>query len=182
MIIAVDVDDVVAEMVSVLLSRYNKDWADNLAIDQITEWDLTKFVKPECGARVFSYFENPSLYDDVKPVPGALAGVDGLRADGHRVVFVTAAAIGTAGAKLDWLRRHGFLEPNFTSANDYVECRDKSLILADVLLDDAVHNITAFKGWGILFDRPWNRGVNRFTRAWSWEDFRETLKAQGGIW
>lgn len=157
MLIAVDVDGTVANLMDVWLSRYNRDYNDNLRFEQITEWDVSKFVKPECGERIYSYLDDPTIYNDVSPIEGAVDGVNSLRLAGHRVVFVTA---GGEASKYEWLLKYGFLD----NRKDYVRCVDKSLIRADVLVDDGPHNLAVFHGGRILLRNPangneWVRGA-----------------------
>ena len=47
-----------------------------------------------------------------------------------RVVFVTNSTDGAFGAKYFWLKRHGFIR----NKKDYIECKDKSLVNADLEL------------------------------------------------
>src|SRR5512137_1810696 len=97
--IAMDVDDVCAMLSETWVAKYNKDWNDNLKVNEITEWAIEKFVKPECGKRIFSYLDNPKLYDSVQPVEGARKGIKALRSMGYRVVFVTSCPIVTSARK-----------------------------------------------------------------------------------
>lgn len=52
-IFAVDVDDVCLDLNSVWLEDYNQVYNDNLKTEDITDWIITKFVKPECGNKIF---------------------------------------------------------------------------------------------------------------------------------
>jgi 5'(3')-deoxyribonucleotidase len=162
----VDVDDVCALLGDTWLKRYNEDWDDTLTIEQLTDWDISKFVKPECGQHIFDYLNFPEIYNSVKPREGSIEGVHALRKIGYRVVFATSTPEPVRGKKLRWLEHWGY-EPN---RRDYVEIEDKSLLLADFLIDDRWENISTFDGMGVLFTRPWNA-----TRAWpfrakNWDD------------
>jgi 5'-nucleotidase len=173
MIVAVDVDGVIADLQSELLLRYNEDYNDSLKLEDITAWDFVNFVKPECGANVYRYFDAPDLYDYVSPLEGAVRGVTLLQMN-HRVVFVTTATDGSAGAKKRWLKDFDLL----TDDKNYVECQDKSLILADVLIDDGVHNLRGFKGDRIIYNQPWNAGesVQNSFRAHGWIDVVDLVR------
>ena len=152
MLIAVDVDGVVLDTHSEVLRRYNIDYGDNLGLDDIQVWDMSRFAKPECGAKILGYFENPEVYKFAYHIVGALAGVRALRDAHHRVVYATTPARNTAGVKLEVLTALGFLD----YPEDYIECTDKNLVRADVLIDDYAPNVNLFQGKRILFDRPWN--------------------------
>lgn len=164
MIIVCDVDDVCADLVPAWVAKYNQDWDDNLKVDDITDWNIAAFTRPECGKKMYDYLNDGSLYDGVLPIEGALEGVIELRKY-HRVVFATTAANGHAGRKLRWLRQHGFLSNERSSEMDYIEASDKSLIHGDIIVDDGAHNLRVFKGKRIQFLKPWN--ANEFVDgAW----------------
>ncbi len=177
-IIALDIDDVCAELMIVWLARYNKDYKDNLKREDITDWDVGSFTKPECGRRIYKYIEDPSIYNDVKPTNGAIEGVRELRKIGYRVVFVTAANPKIHLRKLTWLRDNKFKPIE----KDYVEIIDKSLILANCMLDDKYDNVINFKGKGYLFDAPWNKKFNYVNRIYNWEQFLKIIREDYSLW
>ena len=147
-IVAVDCDGVCADLTSEwIINRYNNDWNDNLKHEDITDWNVHQFVKPECGLKIYDYLQDPSLYDNVIPIEGAINGVFYLKSLGYRVIFVTHSTQGHSGRKFRWLFQHGFIEVE----DDYVECKDKSLVNASYLLDDYVVNVNSFRGQGVLF-------------------------------
>ena len=53
--IILDVDDVVLNLVPNWLKLYNRDFNDNLTKEQITEWNITKFIKPEAKYSIYQY-------------------------------------------------------------------------------------------------------------------------------
>ena len=169
MIIAVDVDDVVADLPSIWYALYNREYNDDLAPERVLSWDTHKYVKPECGERIYRYLDEPELYNAVLPVPGALEGVQLLRYYGHRVVFVTSAVPKQMGRKYWWLIAHHFLYGK-DSREDYVEATDKSLIRADALVDDGPHNLENFQGTRVLFTRPHNHAAKDYHRVNSWKE------------
>lgn len=173
MLIKMDVDGVLADMIPALLSLYNKDYDDNLQYKDIVDWDLSKFVKPECGKDVHNYFAHPDLYKLTEPFPGSQEVVSHLRDLGHRVLFVTA---GLYPEKIQWLGRHGFLnhpkyqnDPRPDHDLDICVINDKSLLKADVLIDDYWMNYTIGEPF-VLIDQPWNRHIEGLYRAKNWDD------------
>jgi 5'-nucleotidase len=150
--IAFDVDGVVADILTEWLDRYNKEWNDVLTPNNITEWGIDKFVKPGCGKHIFKYLDDPSLYDNVFPYLGALECVNKLKEQGYRIVWATSSPALSYGRKFFWLKEHGFI----SDQKDYFETQDKSLIRADVLVDDYQNNLSDFIGRRILLSRPWN--------------------------
>lgn len=169
MLVLCDVDSVIADLMPAWLGMYNKDFDDDLSIDDITNWDMTKFVKPECGKQIYKYLERSDLYDSVLMIDVAWEGVQYIRKLGHRVVFATSGV--HTVSKFEWLRQNDF-NPG-THAEDYVVIYDKTLLRGDLLIDDRDENILNFNrigGHTILFSQPWNTKFEWHKRAYDWYD------------
>jgi len=178
--IAFDVDGVCADLLEVWIERYNKDYDDLLCASEVSEWDLSCVVKMECGKKIFEYLNDPYLYDNVHPITESLETVQKLRHLGHRVLFVTSTNVYQYAAKLLWLERWGFLELQYgTSSRDYVPIQDKTLVRAEILVDDALHNVSTFPGLGILYaaghnrDAHWNPRIHSFDELFPLIDEKE---------
>jgi len=170
-VVAVDVDEVCANLIDIWLGLYNRDYNDNLIFPNLVEWNIAKFVKPECGEKIYEYLDDPSTYDNVKPSVGALEGVREIRKMGHRVVFVTSSPIASSGRKFKWLKDNHF----HVSLKDYIEMSDKSLLLADFLIDDRYENASEFTGEGWLLTRPWNKRYAYDMRVNNWPEFTDII-------
>lgn len=166
--ILVDVDGVTADLLPAWLAAWNKDQPSikNVTVDRITKWDLT-----DVCPGIHDYL-TAELYNKVQPVPGSQLGVRELRKLG-RVVFVTSVARDTAGAKVDWLNRHGFIRGTHGWADDLVMTRNKELIPGDIIIDDYPENLekaSVIHDGKILVDHPYNRDETRFCRAKNWDE------------
>lgn len=171
--ILVDVDAVVADLIPIWLDMYNKDYGDKLEVKDIFKWGIHEIVKPECGESIFNYLERPELYDNVKPIDGAISSIRWLRQHSYDVRFVTS---GVLESKIRWLGRHGLLiGENHLYSPDVVVAHDKSIIIADIMIDDNVKNCENFKGKSILFAQPWNEGNHPWFRADGWADVIQYL-------
>lgn len=157
LVVAVDVDEVIADLLGPWLRRYNAKYDDALLPEDLKEWKMAPGLKPECGDDIFSLLD-ASLYDEVLPIPGARTAIYEMLSSGHRVIYVTSCLAGTADAKLAWLKRWRFL-PNERQSRDFYASSDKSLINADVLFDDGIHNVEAFPRPAVLVEQPQNRLV-----------------------
>jgi 5'(3')-deoxyribonucleotidase len=133
--IAIDVDDTVSELVPNWLRIYNKDFNDNLKKEDIVDWNISQFVKPEAKGMIYNYIRKPRVFRTAKPMENALLIIDKLREKAQRIIYVTAND--GAGAKLPWLFKHGFIH----TSEDFVVAYDKSLIRADILIDDKPENV-----------------------------------------
>lgn len=175
--IACDVDGVIANLHDEWYRRYNRDYNDNLTMDRVLTWDVHKFVKPECGTLVYRYLADPDLYDNIQPIEGAVEGVRRLREMGHEVFYVTSCTYGMVDQKARWLERFGFATPRDNGASlprDLIVANSKQYIKADLLIDDAAHNIADWvdenRSRGILFDYPHNRSLDndKPSTFWTW--------------
>ncbi len=151
-IIAVDVDDVCADLLSEWCRRYRLESGDTLGPQDIHAWEINQYVKPGWKTRIFDLLKDPQFYAFVAPIEGARNAVDKLRNLG-RVIFVTSCVPGTMDQKYSWLHHHGFLK----SPEEFVVCKDKYLVKADVLIDDHVVNVEKFPGMAYLITQPHNR-------------------------
>jgi 5'(3')-deoxyribonucleotidase len=82
-------------------------------------------------------------------------------------IFIATAAMefpNSFGPKYRWLRRHfPFLDPH-----NFIFCGDKSILLADYLIDDQPRQLLRFHGEGILFTAPHNLEVSGYRRVNNW--------------
>ena len=133
--IAIDMDDVLNNLMPTWLQAYNRDYEDNCRPADITDWDVWKHVKPECGKKIYDY-HTPELFLACSPMPGAQQATQELIADGHHLMVVSACwHPENEAAKRQWLGEH-----------------------FPWLKQDRCH----FKGWpsgttGLVFDQPWNQ-------------------------
>ena len=169
--IAFDVDGTTADLHTVWLDRYNNDYGDNLKVSDIKAWEIHRFVKPECGKHIYDYLQDPSIYDDVKPIDNCLEVIDRLR-DIADVIHVTHSTSGHKGRKLRWLMEHGLM----IAGDRYIEQEDKSSVPAHFLLDDYDKNVRDFKGQGVLLSQSWNQDATDLQRVSTWDDFYYYIK------
>lgn len=154
-----DVDDVLVHLIPAWLKRYNEDYQDSVTPEQIKDWDITRFLMPECGKDIYQYLDEGTLYDEAEMVDGALEGVETLRSAGHRVVFVTNATVFSARPKFEWMQRHHFLPDTCTFHEDFETMVRKWERAGDVLIDDKISTCEAWARTGrpaILFPRAHN--------------------------
>lgn len=145
MLIACDVDGVVADTAATVLRRINAAHGLNVQLRDLIEWDMRlTFSKFARDIDVDAFFSAPDLYDEVQPIDGAVAGVNDLRAAGHQVVYVTSCFAGTTEAKARWLQRHGFSPAAPRPRHfplDFIVASDKYHVAANLLIEDRPHNV-----------------------------------------
>jgi len=167
--IAIDVDGVLADTHTEWLKRYNHDWKDSIAVDDIKSWEIHRYVK--CGHKIYEYLDYKNLYQSVLPIQNSFECVSKLREMGYHIIYVTDSypPIQMMG-KFKWLKDWGYLDPQRLQKDFYV-AHDKSKILCDYLIDDRVENVKNCSGTGIIFSQPWNKGYLDGVRLDGWGDY-----------
>lgn len=165
--IAVDMDEVMADALGELLTRYNREKKTALTKKDIQGKWLWQALPAGNQKVIDAYLQSPEFFEDLPVIPGSQEVL--LRMTRRYEIFIATAAMAfpnSFGAKYRWLRRHyDFLLPQ-----NFVFCGDKSILHADFLIDDMPYNLAAFQGQGILFTAPHNVGVSEYRRADSWQD------------
>lgn len=165
--ILLDVDGVTCNLYDPWLRRYGEITGRRVRAEDIRSWDFGGLCLDK--KILFGILNEPDLYDKAPEVKDALMGVKCLKLMGHRVVFVTTSTPSSSGQKMNWLKRHGFID----TFKEIAICEDKSLVMGDVLVDDHAGNLEVFTGkTKILFDQPHNRSLveKGFVRLYGWKD------------
>lgn len=176
--IAIDMDDVLADLVPKWLSVYNKEWDDNLVKEDLLEWDITKFVKPECGDKIYEIIMRDGFYADLDIISGAQEGVKALQEMDYNICIASASPKSAYTDKHNWIKKHF---PTINTDN-IIFTKNKSLVKADLLLDDGIHNLESFTGFKVLFTNPWNKTEERFVRMSEWGEFVSLTSRIKSVW
>lgn len=167
-VVGVDVDMVTANTFPVWLHRAELKLGRTYQLKDIYGEAANK------DEEFIAMLSDPSLYDDVEPLPGALVGVEALRSDGFRPVFVSSNVMGMRDAKVEWLMSRGFLPRTNRQQHDWIDAHDKSLIGVDIMVDDLPKNLEGFVKRAILFNQPYNHRSHRNEGLWTRvDDWRE---------
>jgi 5'-nucleotidase len=170
--IACDLDDVCACLVEPTLDLYNKEYEDSVTIDNIHTWDMWKYLKPECGVKVYEYIDAVGFFSSLKIFPGCAETLKEIVDSGHEVIIVTATPKKSPTGfyeKSNWVRKN----LPFIGFDNIISAKRKDLIRCDILLDDGPHNLEAFPGLTCAFSKPYNMSVKTDYRVNDWQEFRE---------
>ncbi len=158
--IALDVDGVLADIISVWLEQYNKSHKKSVTTEDIVKWDFWK----ELGFDKYEFYEELSncwsRWTEVPPLEQGIANaVEKLHSVGT-VHIVTARDAASTKYVKRWLEHNGI------KYDDYVPVlrgRDKADLDYDIFIDDSPQNVIGIASKGknvLLYDQPWNRSVN----------------------
>ncbi|GAB2724271.1 5'(3')-deoxyribonucleotidase [Paenibacillus thermoaerophilus] len=171
-ILLLDMDSVIVDLMTEWHRRYNEDYNDNLSVEKLASWESELYVKPECGTKIYDYLDQPGLFANLPPVPGAIECLYRMR-DDYELIIVTSSRTYAYTEKEQWVERH----LPFIGKRNLIFAHRKELIRGDLLFDDAPHNLEDFAATGrlaIAMDYPYNRNVN-VPRVNNWEQFERLV-------
>lgn len=176
MIIACDIDGVLLDLMPQWVKMYNEDYNDNLTPADILGWSVHKYIKKECGRKIYDYIEKPEVFEQSLPIPHSLNCIENLCYAGHKVVYVTAN--NPFDVKTKWLEKHDYP----FSIDDLIVCRDKSYIHCDFMVDDYIKNVETSRGTGILFTQQHNKQYDWSPRANDWHEVLRIIYGKEAEW
>jgi 5'(3')-deoxyribonucleotidase len=168
----IDMDSVIVDLMSEWFRRYNQDYDDDLSVERVLCWQSEKYVKPECGEKIYEYLDQPDLFRNLQPLPNALEVLERLHRE-YDILIVTSSRTLAFTEKEEWVERH----LPFIGKHNLIFAHRKDMICGDVLFDDAPHNLLAFLQTGrtaVAMDYPYNRDVT-VPRVKGWLEFESWL-------
>lgn len=164
--IALDMDEVIADVVPKFLDYYERDFGERP--DKSVWWGKKIYQLPS-AAHIRNYLHEPGFFAELPVMEGSQEVVRWLTQ--HYDVFAVTAATEFRNSlidKFDWLDRHF----PFIGWQRLVLCGDKSIISADYMIDDHAFNLEQFEGKRVLFTASHNLDDTRFTRVNNWVELR----------
>lgn len=176
--ILVDMDGICVNLYDDWFGTYNREWKDNLKIEDVKGWNVHEYVRPECGKKIYQILNRPGFFDYLPALPGAVRSITELVERGHDVRFATASpsADGARG-KVEWVRRE-FAHLNF-GVRHVLQLHDKEWLKADMLIDDKGETI---QEWGkagrtvMAIEWPYNRWACEHATVYA-KDYKNTEAA-----
>lgn len=170
--IAIDMDDVMANTSKKLLelhaSLYGSAWqpADfkGLGFQELIKAEEYQVIRE----RIFEV----GFFTDLEVLPNAIEVISHLHE--HHEVFIVSAAMEFPNSlceKQTWLGQYF----PFIHWKNIVFCGDKSIITADVLIDDHEKNLITFQGIPLLFDAIHNQTLSGYRRVHSWLEVKDVI-------
>lgn len=171
MIICCDVDGVLNDLMQVTLNIYNERNNASIKLDDITCHGLENCFEPEVTNGLKSIFDEPDLWNKVRPVAGAQDALRYLINKGHQVYIVTNNSPYTYGQKFDWIRHYY----PFIDSSKIICMKDKWYFKCDIMIEDCFETLVAKPYYHrVLMNQPWNQSTKDYIydiyRCYNWED------------
>lgn len=166
-----DMDGVIADFLTMFVEDYNKVAHTSFKADEVSDFYLEKCGFDKTISK--NIYGNYGFFRNLKPIHGAVEGIQKLMNIGHEVYICTAVPFnkGCFDGKIAWLSEH---MPWFPLDN-FIATKSKFMIDGDVIIDDGIHNLNIKEHTGylsfygtsngrafgrqlaILFDAPYNK-------------------------
>lgn len=175
--ILIDFDQTINNLNEAWVEYLNERHGTNVKPDDVTDWDITKSFPTLIRDEVFKPLYEEAFWKRVKPLPKAYDNLCKLRNDGHKIYVVTTSNPVTVPIKLNNVLFNYF--PFFTY-NDVIITSRKQLIIGDVLVDDAPHNLEGDTTYAkILISAPHNKSFDEKSinaiRVDNWDEIYEII-------
>jgi 5'-nucleotidase len=163
----IDMDETIADSLSRQIEWYARDASQSVARDELKGRHLFQTVAEEHATMVRAYPHHRDFFHDLPLLEGAQDAL--LKLSETYDIYIATAAMEfplSFAPKFEWLQRHfPFIPPMH-----YTFCGDKSVLVADYLIDDTAKHLEGFHGEGLLFTAPHNIHEDRFRRVDSWSE------------
>ena len=168
--ICVDMDEVMADAIAEHLARYNRDHATSLTKEDLHGKRFWQAVPAAHHEVLDDYLRAEDFFAVLDVMPDAQRVMAALQQQYEVFIATAAMEVPTSFTpKFDWLGRHFPFIPH----THIVFCGDKSILLADYLIDDNPRQLARFRGAGILYDAPHNAHITGYTRVRSWLEIEQ---------
>ena len=167
--IAVDMDGVIANTTEQFFRFDERDFGRRRTLEEITgEPEGVAFPNGREYVRRKDFFRTAPVMDDSQNILARLN-------DRYEIFIVSAATEFPQSLleKYEWLNEHF----SYITWKQMVFCGSKTIVEADIMIDDHFKNLDHFKGTTILFSQPHNllRDPGRHKRVHSWNEIADLL-------
>ena len=168
--ICVDMDEVMADTLAEHIRRYNQTFDEDVTTQDLAGKGLFDITPLDRRQQLRAFLDAEDFFEDLAVMPGSQEVLQQLSSRFEIFIATQAMAVpNSLGSKYRWLQRHfPFIPPT-----RYVFCGDKSILLADYLIDDLPKNLLRFDGYGLLYSAPHNLAATGFVRVDNWQQVAE---------
>ena len=165
--ILVDMDEVMADAIARFIEWYERDFGVRYTEDQFIGSKLAYVVPEEHRKTVLSYPHQPGFFRDLPLIDGCREVLEEL--NNRHEIYIASAAMEFKHSlydKYEWLDEHF----PFIHWKRRILCGDKSVLKADVLIDDHDFNLSVFSGRPVMFTAPHNVHFTQYERINHWKE------------
>ena len=179
MLIGFDLDGVIVDSPQKVCLYINKRLDLNLTMNDFKTYCMEDALPPKYRWIVETAFKDSALWKEVKLIDGAYDIIQRLWDEGHKIYFITSSLPENLKKKIGHLARNLSFMPYDYVWKHTINAQCKQLIKVDVLVDDALHNLTGDRDYfSICMDMPYNQTteiIPNFTRARNWDEIYDKI-------
>lgn len=195
-ILAVDIDDVLAQFMPALIRFHNDSYGSQLTMDDFHSYDFHRVwggSPSECQDKMDAFFDSHYFVDGIEPMQGSRDTLEALKRLGYELHIVTSRQYKVAEHTMTWIRKYyDNVFSDVHMGNHYARTgthRSKSQICKDIgaklLIDDSSRyaNECAAAGIPVILygNYAWNTdevtsSVPCIRRCASWSTVLETVQ------
>jgi 5'(3')-deoxyribonucleotidase len=170
--LAVDMDEVIADPITKLRQWYEEEYGIRFSEEDIRGRDLKHAADPKHFYLFHQYLNTPGFFRDLAVMPGAKETLQQLN-EKYELYIVSAAMEfpNSLKDKYDWLAEHF----PFIGWRQICLCGSKSIIQADIIIDDRTRNFSHFKGRKLLYTAHHNVFETAYERVNNWQEIAGLL-------
>lgn len=164
--IAIDMDEVIADVIPKFINLYNRDFGVSLDLVIEPGNEVFKQVPQDVNQKWFEYINEEGFFRDLAVIPDSQRVIKALQEKYD--VYIVSAAMEFRNSlvdKYDWLAEHF----PFIDWQHIMFCGNK-IVEVDILIDDRIKNFVNFKGRPLLYSSPHNLLIKDYERVNSWEE------------
>lgn len=168
----VDMDEVIADPVTKLRAWYQRDHGKTLAEEEILGRELREAVIPEHAPCFYRYLNTPGFFRDLPLMEGARDVLEDLNQ--RYALFLVSAAMEFPNSlkdKYEWAME----QLPFLTWQQICLCGSKSIVQADIMIDDRAKNFSVATGRPLLYAAHHNIYVEGYERVNNWKEIAALL-------
>lgn len=174
-IIAIDMDDTLCWLMRALMEDHNRKFPEHeLEYEELVAFDESNF-HPDYDK--FEYFDTPGTFLNLELMDEYVVPEMKKLCEEYDVLIVTSSFPKAVSDKWDWLQEHLPFIPH----SNFCTFSRKDLIEADLLIDDAIHNVEKWVAKGkpaIVPHHHWNEELDNLsgvTMVYGWHGMKEIV-------
>lgn len=170
--LVIDMDEVMADPTSKMKAYYERDYGLRFSEEQLRGKHLREAVIAEHAGVFNQYLNSPGFFRDLGVYPDSRNVVEELNRT--YLLFIVSAAMEFPNSlkdKYDWLQENF----PFLSWKQICLCGSKSIIQADIIIDDHSRNFNPYTRRKILFTAHHNIFEEGYERVADWQEVARKL-------
>ena len=176
MIIICDIDNILNNLAEKVVETYNSYANKNIRLPDIVSYNFYDCLLREDADCIVSLFKEKELWDSLKPLEGSQTGLKKLIKKDHHIYLATATDPTNFKWKVAWIKQYF----SFIPEDNIIRIMDKSLLRADVIIDDCYDNLISNFAERVVLDYPWNQNELKdyaygIRRAYNWSDINNII-------